>query len=61
MGVLNNIELEQVINLYEKNSIKKEENEYYQKYAKVLKDLKDIGYLTEEEYKLRINKLKAHF
>lgn len=59
--VLNDTELEEVIELCQKKSISKEDHEQYKKYAKVLNELKQMGYFTEEQYFDKLNKLKDYF
>jgi hypothetical protein len=59
--VFSNTELEEVIELYQNKSVRKENYEQYQKYAKVLNELKEMDYFTEEELYSRIDKLKKYF
>jgi hypothetical protein len=59
--VLCNTELEEVIELYQNKSIRKEDYEQYQKYAKVLNELKEMDYFTEEQLSSKMDKLKKHF
>jgi hypothetical protein len=59
--VLSNIELEEVIELYQNKSGRKEDYEQYQKYAKVLNELKEMDYFTEEQFSSKMDKLKKHF
>ncbi|WP_425804144.1 hypothetical protein ACHOLT_19590 [Desulfitobacterium sp. Sab5] len=59
--ILTNTELEDVIGLYQSKSKKKENYQQYKKFAKVLNDLKETGYFTDEEYIGRMEKLKEHF
>ncbi|MBZ9689151.1 hypothetical protein G9F72_022905 [Clostridium estertheticum] len=61
MGILNNTELEEVINLYQNNNDKKEDPEAYEKYIEILNDLKVRGYFTDEQYDERIENLKNYF
>lgn len=59
--VLSNAELEEVMELYEKKGLEVGHYEKYTKYSNVLKDLKEIGYLNDEEYLVRKMKLKEYF
>lgn len=59
--VLNDTELEEVIELYQKKSINKEDHVQYQKYAKILNELKQMGYFTEEQYLDKLDRLKDYF
>ena len=59
--VLNDTELEEVIEIYQKKSINKEDYEQYQKYVKVLNELKQLSYLTEEQYFDKLDRLKDYF
>lgn len=59
--VLNDIELEEVIELYKKKSVKRQDYEQYEKYAKVLNELKEMSYFTEEQYLSKMDKLKKYF
>lgn len=59
--VLSNIELEEIIELYHSKSVKTEHRQQYEKYSKVLNELKEIGFLTHEDYNERMEKLKGYF
>lgn len=59
--ILSDNELEDVIELYQNKSAKKVNYEQYQKYAKVLDELKEMSYFTEEKYFNRLDKLKKYF
>lgn len=59
--VLSNTELEEAIELYQNKSVRKEDYEQYQKYAKVLNELKETDYFTEEQFSSKMDKLKKHF
>lgn len=61
MEVLTDTELEEVIELYQKKSINIEHNKRYQKYAKILNELKQTGYFTEEQYFDKLLILKDYF
>ena len=61
MEVLNDTELEEVIELYQNKIDRKEDYEQYQKYEKVLNELKDMGYLSDEQYSNKITRLKKYF
>jgi hypothetical protein len=61
IDILSPTELEEVIELYQNRNIQNGDYEQYQKYAKVLNELKEIGYFTNEEYYIRIDKLKRYF
>ncbi|MBU5675847.1 hypothetical protein KQI88_05405 [Alkaliphilus sp. MSJ-5] len=59
--VLNNTELEDVIKFYSDKNSKMEDYKQYQKYVKVLNELKEFGYYTDEAYFIKVEKLKKHF
>lgn len=61
INILNNDELEEIIELYNKKFVKKDEYEAYQKYANVLSELKELGYFTNEDYLDKMAKLKNYF
>ena len=61
IDILSPTELDEVIELYQNRDVKIEDNEQYQKYAKVLGELKEVGYFTDEVYSTRIDKLKEYF
>ncbi|MFL0247153.1 hypothetical protein [Candidatus Clostridium stratigraminis] len=61
IGILSNDELEYVIKLYQDRHAHNRKYEQYQKYAKVLSELKEIDYFNDEEYSSRIDKLKRYF
>ena len=54
-------ELEEIIELYQNRDVQNEDNVQYQKYAKTLNKLKEVGYFTDAEYSTRIDKLKKYF
>jgi hypothetical protein len=57
IGILSDEELEQVTEIYDKrNQYKK-----YEKCFKVLENLKQIGYFTEEQHIERVDRLKKYF
>jgi hypothetical protein len=59
--VLSNTELEEVIALYQNKGSKKKEYEQYEKYKRVLNELIEIGYLSDEQYSIKISKLKKYY
>lgn len=59
--VLSNAELEEIIELYHNKGVKEEAYEQYYKYANVLKELKEMGYFSQEEYFCRLDKLRKYF
>jgi hypothetical protein len=61
MEILNNSELEWAIKRYRNNNDKNGDYEQYQKYAKILNELKEMGHFTDERYCSRIDKLKKYF
>jgi saccharopine dehydrogenase-like NADP-dependent oxidoreductase len=61
MAVLSTIELEEIIKLYKSRRVKKEDYERYQRYEKVLNELKEMGYFSDDQYSIKINKLKRYF
>lgn len=61
MEVLSNDELEEVIELYRNWGLKKGYGEQFHKYEKVINDLKEMGYLTNEQYSDKIMRLKKYF
>ena len=61
IDILSPGELDEVIKLYYSKGAQDRNHEEYQKYAKVLNELKECGYFTYEEYASRIDKLKMYF
>ncbi|MGE5627913.1 MAG: hypothetical protein ACM3X7_07320 [Solirubrobacterales bacterium] len=61
MGIFSNEELEEAIEFYGSKDIKKGASAQYQKYEKVIHELMQIGYLTDEEYLYKVDKLKKYF
>lgn len=59
--VLSNNELEEVIKLYQDIGTKRKNYEEYEKFLKVLNELKEMGYLSDKEYSIKLNKLKEYF
>ncbi|AFS79044.1 hypothetical protein Curi_c20400 [Gottschalkia acidurici 9a] len=61
MEIISNIELEDLINFYKKEDEKRDNYIQYKKYEKILEELRNIKYLKDEEYFIKINKLKSYF
>lgn len=59
--VLTNTELEEIIELYHSKSIRNKDKQQYDKYSKVLKELREIGFFTYEEFAERIEKLNEYY
>lgn len=59
--VFSNSELEEVIELYQNMGVKKKDYEQYQKYVRVLKELKEMGYFSDEQYSSKMNRLNNYF
>lgn len=59
--VLDNVELEEVIKIYKDKGSKNKSHEQYQKYSKVLSELKGIGYFTEETFIEKQRILKKYY
>ena len=58
--LLSDTELEEIIEIYQKKGVIKENYEQYQEYAKVLNELKEIGYFTCKQHADRIYNLKNY-
>ena len=61
IDVLSPSELEEVIEMYNKKCTKKQGYEEFEKYKKVLDELKEMDYFISEEYLYRMEKLKKYF
>jgi hypothetical protein len=61
IDILSPTELDEVIELYQIRDVQNANYEEYNKYAKVINELKEIGYFNDEEYSSRIDKLKIYF
>jgi Na+/melibiose symporter-like transporter len=59
--VLSNKELEEIIEIYHDKDVKKGDYKQYQKYEKVLNELKETGYFSDVQYSIKITELKKHF
>ena len=59
--VLTNTELEEIIELYHGKSVRNKDRQQYEKYSKVLKELKEIGFFTHEEFTKRMEKLNEYY
>lgn len=59
--VLTDTELEEIIELYHNNSVKNKEKVKYKKYSKILNELKEIEFLTDEEYANKKKKLDEYY
>lgn len=60
-NIINSQELEEITQVYERIGFRKAQRERYEKYAKVLGELKEIGHFSEEEYNSKISGLKEYF
>ena len=61
MDVLSDSELQEIIELYQKNDLKNKNHEQYENYSSALKELKEIGYLSEEQYSSKMAILNDYF
>jgi len=61
IDVFSNDELNDAIEIFYKKGYENREYEAYLKYAKVLKDLKETNYFTEEAYNEKMEKLKNYY
>lgn len=61
MEVLNNDELEEIIQIFSDKSMENKDHQQLLKYSRVLDNLKEIGYFTDEEYMKRMAKLKNYY
>jgi len=61
IGIIRPNEYDDVIELYRNRDADKADNELWLNYGKVLDELKEIGYFTDEEYSRRIEELKSYF
>ena len=61
MEVLSDKELDEVIKMYQNQDKNRKNSEKYNKYSKVLNDLKEKKYFDDEQYLIRLNKLKDYY
>ena len=61
IDVLSPTELNEIIELYQKKGAKNKDYEQYQRYEKVLNELKGMAYFTDKEYSYKMDKLKKYF
>lgn len=61
MKILSDAELEWAIKRYQNKNDKSQGYDQYQKYAKILNELKEMGHFTDERYCNRVDKLKKYF
>lgn len=61
IGILTNIELKEVIQYYNKKNVKNREMKELESYSKVLAELVNQGFFTQEEYLERIEKLRDYY
>lgn len=61
IDVLSDSELEEIIEFYQKKNLKNKDYEQYQKYSSALKELKEIGYFSEEKYSNKMDILNDYF
>ncbi|MEA4902552.1 hypothetical protein [Desulfitobacterium sp.] len=59
--VLTDMELEEIIELYHNNSVNNKEKVKYEKYLKLLNELKEIEFFTDEEYANKKKKLDEYY
>lgn len=60
-GILSDDELHEAAELYQKAKEREKNGKEVNKYEKVLSELKEIGYLTDEQYTDKSNSLKNQF
>lgn len=61
IGVLNNEELEDIIEIYETKGFSKKEPEQYLDYFKILNELKELEYFSNDVFNDKMSKLKKHY
>ena len=61
MELLSDAELEEAIALYQKARVERENRSEYEKYSRVLNELKETGYFTDAQCADRIDSLKEYF
>ncbi|WP_206458980.1 hypothetical protein [Anaerovorax sp. IOR16] len=61
MHIISDAELEDVIEFLQEKQKKETERMQYQYYLDFLDELKENGYLSEEDYLIKLDKLKNHF
>lgn len=59
--VLTNTELEEIIELYHSKSVRNKDKQQHEKYLNVLKELREIGFFTHEEFAERMEKLNEYY
>lgn len=61
IGIFNNEELEEVIKIYKGKGTNKRTSIECQKFTKVMLELKNLGYLTEEEFEVKSELLNTYY
>ena len=61
IDIISQSEYTELVDLYNKNAIDEQNNKDYIESLKTLDDLKSLNYFTDDEYNLRVVKLKEHF
>lgn len=59
--VLSNTQLEEVIEMYKKKANKSESDDQFQKYKKLLDELKQSGYFSDDQYFSGLDKLEKYY
>lgn len=61
IDIISQSEYTELVDLYNKNAIDEQNNNAYIESLKTLDNLKSLNYFTDDEYNLRVVKLKQHF
>jgi len=61
IDIISQSEYTELVDLYNKNAIDEQNNNDYIESLKILDNLKSLNYFTDDEYNLRVVKLKEHF
>ena len=61
LDIISQSEYTELVDLYNKNAIHEKNNKDYIESLKTLDDLRSLNYFADDEYNLRVVKLKEHF
>jgi hypothetical protein len=61
IGVLNVEELDEVIEIYSKKISEEKLDRQFDKYSKILEELRKVNYFSDDEYIIKLEKLKSYF
>lgn len=61
IGIFNYTEINEIMKIYSERGKQNKRNDKFHKYANILKELNELGYLEDEQYKVKLEQLENHY